>query len=114
MPRGRNASLIAHAHLMARAGPSKVASTPSPALYVTAAESRDLAIDDLVVPRQEIAPPAVTDLGDAFRGCHDVRKEHRGQSSLIDDRRWPFPRQELLYLADPPGELALVVGDVIG
>jgi hypothetical protein len=56
-PSARTASRIAHAHLIARAGPSNVANTPSP-VDLTSRPSKGLssARDNCVVGREQPAP----------------------------------------------------------
>jgi hypothetical protein len=65
-PRSSTASRIAHAQLIARAGPSKVASAPSGELDECAARAGHVPFDDAVVRGQGRRPRLIAQLRRAF------------------------------------------------
>jgi hypothetical protein len=67
---------------MARAGPSKVAKNPSPAVSLLAAEARQLTPHQRVVLGEEIAPPTVAQGARALGRADEIGEQHGREDAL--------------------------------
>ena len=78
-------------HPIPRAGPSNVASTPSPCpLHLDAPEPCQLALDDVIVSLEQFAPAPVAELGGSLGGADDVGEEDGHQHALrLGERSGP-------------------------
>ena len=74
---------MACAHRIARAGPSKLAKNPSPAVYLLAAKARKPRPDSAVMFSHEIRPSAVTEAGGARGRPHDVGEQDGRERALV-------------------------------
>ena len=91
---------MAHAQRIARAGPSKVAKKPSPAVSISWPSKRlELLPDDGVMPLQQLAPAPVAELGRLLGRADDVREEDRREHA-VGLRPAARAGQELLDLVD--------------
>ncbi len=74
---------MAQAHWIARAGPSKVAKKPSPAVSISRPRNaRELRAHEAVVALDEIVPLAVAELDRLLRRADDVGEEHRREHAV--------------------------------
>ena len=90
-PRSRMRSTSACAQRMARAGPSKVAKKPSPAVSRSSPRKRvSSSADDSMVTLKQFAPGTITELGRPLGRADDVREENRCQNAVGE------PRERLL------------------
>ena len=80
MPSRRTSSRTARAQRTARAGPSKAARKPSPAVSISRPRKRSSSRRTSAVVRlEQLAPATVAELGRAFGGAHDVGEQHGRQ-----------------------------------
>jgi len=71
-------------------------------VHLDAAMSLQLRPDERVVPLDERAPPAISQLGGLRGAVHDVGEQHGRKESVVL-RQWPGAGQEFLDLADDLG-----------
>src|SRR5215204_3214948 len=97
MSRSRTTSTICCAHRAARAGPSKVAKKPSPAVSSSVPSNAcSLATNSLVMALQQLPPARISEPGGDLRRIDDVRKQDGTQDRVAGVRR----RREANELAD--------------
>ena len=88
-PSSETASMTADAQRNPRAGPSKLAKKPSPAVSISRPRKRTSSCLTSVVSLNQVAPARVSDLRCALRRIDDVGKEQRRQDTIRFAR---FPR----------------------
>jgi hypothetical protein len=98
IPSGRTPSRMAQAQRIARAGPSKVAKNPSPAVSTSSAIPLEFPPHDPVMRVEEGAPWTVGQCRGALGRAYDVGEEHGGEDA-VDFRDRPHAGKELLGLA---------------
>ena len=82
-PEPANGSTAASAQRIARAGPSKLARKPSPAVSISRPRKRSsCAAHGGVVRLEQLAPAPVAELGRALGRADDVGEEHRRQHAV--------------------------------
>jgi len=90
--------VIAREQRIARAGPSKVAKKPSPAVVeLASAKLVELAPDERVVPADELRPAGVAELGRLLGRADDVCEED-GRENGVGFRLFPSRRDEAFDL----------------
>ena len=96
----RRARRDASAQRIARAGPSKLAKNPSPAVSISRPRNRaNSSAHGAVVKLQELSPAAVSERRRALGRADEVGEENRGQDPLWLDRL-ARPREEFLDLVE--------------
>ena len=101
-PAAATPSLIAQAHSIARAGPSKVARKPSPSVLISRPRNRSSwRRVSVVVAFDQLSPAPVARLGRALGRINDVGEQHR-RKDPVERPGLPGPGQELLDLVRGP------------
>ena len=100
--------------LIARLGPSNVASAPSPRDFTKRPRCRSTSVaDHVIVPFEQRPPGAVAHRRGALGRSDDVREQH-GREDAVADRRWARAGEELLDLIDGPVHVAENDGAITG